>query len=204
MGVLMALSNIILDKRTTKRGADPDYSSVKKYCYFLDGETETLKNILILDVDVHQESKIMTSPTESGAILSDHRIFMPTEIIVKCTLPIENWKDVYDQLVSWYTQTETNFLTIVTKADSYTNMQLIALPHKETAESVSRLFFDLKFREVKIVEPEYVTMTVDVVEKKSDAAKVDAGQKRTKSLFIQIEEKKQDLARAMVNFFIGK
>ena len=176
----MGLTNLVLDKLTTKRGSDAPLTN-EKYCLFLDGEDEVMADIVIMELDVMESSKIMTSPTESGTIIADHRVFIPIEITARCTLPIEDWKKSYDALRAWFEQTEAKFLTLATKADNYENMQLIELPHKETSESIQRLFFDLKFREVKLVAFDYKAMPLEVVESAENATTVDAGTKQVES-----------------------
>lgn len=189
-----AIFNYILDKLTTVRGADnttqiiideTDASlSSGKYAYFVDQNSknwdEVLQDITIIDIDVNEDSKIMDSPVESGIIISDHRIRNPLEITVNCTLPRDSWENSYKELRYWYEQQTTKFLAIQTKADIYPNMQLIALPHKEASDTVTRLFFELKFREVKFVVPKYIRMPLAVVEKPQNAQNIDAGNKQSK------------------------
>ena len=173
----MALSNIILDRLTTRRGPAPDYSDQKKYCLFLSDDEEVLENITIIDIDVMEDSKIMDTPVESGIVISDHRVLNPKGITVNCTLPFENWKDSYDELIGWYQRNDGKFITIQTKADVYEDMQLIAIPHKEASDTVSRLFFELKFRSILFVKPEYIAMPLEVVENADNASTTDAGKK---------------------------
>ena len=174
----MAISNIILDKLTTRRGPAPDYSNQQKYCLFLSEDAEVLDQITIIDVDVFEDSEIMDTPVESGIVISDHRIKNPKQITVNCTLPFDNWKDTYDEMRGWYERNDTKFLTIQTKADVYEDMQLISIPHKETADSVSRLFFELTFRSILFVKPKYVAMPLGVVENAENASTVSAGPKQ--------------------------
>jgi len=174
----MALANIILDQFTTRRGPDQSFANQQKYCLFLSGADEVLTNVTIIDVDVMEDSKIMDSPVESGILISDHRILNPKEIVVNCTLPFEDWKESYDEMKGWYERNDTEFLTVQTKADVYEDMQLIAIPHKETSDTVSRLFFELRFRSILFVKPEYIAMPLDVVENPENASNIDAGKKQ--------------------------
>ena len=171
----MALANIILDKLTTKRGPEVDTVN-QKYCLFRYDDAEVLDLITIIDIDVMEDSKIMESPVESGIIVSDHRIKNPIEIVVNCALDPADWRTTYDELKGWYEQNTTDFLTIQTKADVYENMQLIAIPHKESSESISRLFFELRFRSILFVEPEYVKMKT--TPNPEDRSRIAAGKKQ--------------------------
>lgn len=191
MGVL----NILIDKFTTIKGdlavrrmadfeeniqGSDEILTSGKYAYFLFNDKEQMQDVTIIDVDVVEESKIMDSPVESGIVISDHRIKNPTEIIVNCTVPAKDWKASYDEIKSWFNMATSTFLTIVTKADVYSNMQLIAIPHKEAADTVTRLFFELKFRSILFVEPDYIAMPAAAVKNESDATTVDTGNKQTK------------------------
>lgn len=165
----------------TQQGSD-DILSTGKYAYFVNQTdfSEVLQDVTIIDIDVNEDSKIMDSPVESGITISDHRINNPTEITVNCTLPRNNWENAYKELRYWYEQKTTNFLSIQTKAKRHSNMQLIAIPHKEASDTVTRLFFELKFREVRFVVPQYIRMPLAVVEKPQNAQNIDAGNKQAK------------------------
>jgi len=151
----------------------------QKHAFFIFDNQEVLKGVSILSIDVLEDSKIMDNPVETGIVISDHRIRNPLEITVRCALSEDDWDSTYRELRRYYTQTGTDFLTIKAKADVYANMQLIALPHKETPDSVTRLFFDLRFRSILFVTPSYVDMPLKAVEKPADAKTVDAGQKES-------------------------
>jgi hypothetical protein len=193
----MGVINILIDKFTTVKGdlavrrmadfeeniqGSDEILSSSKYCYFLSNTNEVLQDVTIIDVDVLEESKIMDSPVESGIVISDHRIKNPTEITVNCTIPASEWQFAYAELQMWYTQKGKDFLTIVTKADVYPNMQLIALPHKEASDTVTRLFFELRFRSILFVVPEYIAMPLATVKNPADATTVDAGKKQPKQV----------------------
>lgn len=158
-------------------------------------DAEIFQSIIIIDADITEDSKIMDSPVESGIMISDHKINNPKEITLNCVLPIEKWEDAYKELYFWFLQSGKKFLMIQTKADVYPNMQLVALPHKETPETVSRLFFELRFREIKFVEPKYIAMPVEKVENPANAATVDAGKKQSASV---------KLGASVNKFFSGK
>lgn len=189
----MSIFNYLLDKFTTVRGQASteqiiiDYEdnslSSGKYSYFQDESvkdsvSEVMQNVTIIDVDVLEDSKIMDSPVESGILISDHRIFNPLEITVNCTLPASDWEDTYKEIRYWFERKDTGFLTIVTKAGVYRNMQLIGLPHKENSDTVSRLFFELHFRSVLFREFLYIKMPLAKVEKPQDSSTVDTGSKQ--------------------------
>lgn len=188
----MSIFNYLLDKFTTVRGQasteqiiideKDDSLTSGKYSYFLDENiveqtVEVLQNVTIIDVDVVEDSKIMDSPVESGILISDHRIFNPLEITVNCTLPATKWEDTYKEIRYWFERKDTAFLTVVAKSGTYPNMQLIGLPHKENSDTVSRLFFELRFRSVQFREEKYIAMPLAKVEYPDLSGFVDAGKK---------------------------
>jgi hypothetical protein len=188
MGVL----NILIDKFTTIKGdlavrrmaefeeniqGSDEILSSSKYAYFLNDTVEVMQDLTIIDIDVQEDSKIMDSPVESGIVISDHRIKNPIEIVVNCTVPKSKWEETYKEIKFWYDQSGKTFLTIRTKADAYPDMQMIAIPHKETPDTVSRLFFELRFRSILFAKFVYIRMPVEKVKIKADATTVDTGKK---------------------------
>jgi len=150
----------------------------QRKAYFIYDGDEILSGVSILSVDVIEDSRITDSPTESGVIISDHRIFNPLEITVKCALPESEWENAYNAIARIYVQNSSELMKIKSQAQVYSNLQLVGLPHKETAENVSRLVFDLKFRSILTVTPAYVDMPKEVVKTPASAATVDAGEKQ--------------------------
>lgn len=110
----------------------------------------------IMSCNVVDDSKMCEHPIESGAVITDHKIFTPTEIDIRLSLPNYIYQSVYHELEEIYESSPK--LRIKTKAGWYNNMVLQAMPHEEKPENFDRIVFDLHFKEVMEIEPKYIKL----------------------------------------------
>lgn len=115
----------------------------------------------IMSCSVTDDSQLMEHPLESGSTITDHKIFNPVEIDIQLSLPNYIYNDVYRELQRIYKTSPK--LRIKTKAQWYPNQVLQALPHEENPENFDRLVFNLHFKEVIEVEPQFIKMPVKKV-----------------------------------------
>lgn len=102
---------------------------------------------------VDQSGKLCDFPIESGAQISDHKIIMPRRINVELVMPGILAGRVIDQLNIYYKQSKKIVIQSVTGI--YRNLILESMPVALKPETVSRPVYDLKFREILLVEPDY-------------------------------------------------
>lgn len=137
----------------------------------------SFNKIAILDVEVQNPSKIMTTPVEDGRIVADSKIIMPKRAIVKIGLPSavgDDYLAVLSSVVSGvsdlvsgnmpsplYEKVMTGLkdayddtipFNIKTKTELLQNMILTGYPHKFTVDSLYRVILTLEFEEVIVVK----------------------------------------------------
>lgn len=137
----------------------------------------SFNKISILDVEVSNPSKIMTTPVEDGRLVADSKIVMPKRAIVKIGLPSavgDDYLSVLSSVVSGvsdivsgnmpsplyekvmngitYAYNKSIPFNIKTKTDLLQNMILTGYPHKFTVDTLYRVILTLEFEEVIIVK----------------------------------------------------
>lgn len=109
---------------------------------------EVFPNAKFLKVEVKPESRPMEHPVESGATITDHRILLPIEIELSTILSSGDYKDVYKQIVGFYTN--GTLLTVQCRAGTFTNQLIQAIPHTEDADQYDAIVLSLKLKQVLI------------------------------------------------------
>ena len=124
---------------------------------------------------VKPDSKFMDHPGESGITITDHRVFQPVEIELSLILKAATFRTTYQQVKTAYTALTP--LSVQTKADTYSNMYIAAMPHDEDPEIFDTISLALKLREVVIVTAQYQQLPASQVAKKSNSSTTKTGQK---------------------------
>lgn len=107
---------------------------------------------------VKQEAKPMEHPLETGAVVTDHRIVLPTEIELSMVLSSEDYRATFRQIQDLFGKGE--LLTVQTRADSYRNMTIVGMPHEETTDQFDALTVALTLKEVVYVEAQFSDLKV--------------------------------------------
>jgi hypothetical protein len=124
---------------------------------------------------VKPDSKFMDHPGESGITITDHRVFEPVEIELSMILKAATFRDTYQQVKTAYVGLTA--LSVQTKADTYANMYIIAMPHDEDPDLFDTISLALKLREVNFVVAQYAQLPASLVSNKSNSSTVKTGQK---------------------------
>ena len=134
----------------------------------------------IMSCTVTEDSELMEHPVESGFKVTDNKLFNPVEIDIRLSLPNYDFVQVLKELRQIYEQSTP--LRIKTKGKYYTNMVLQGIPHEEKPENFDRIFFDLHFKEVIVVEPKYIKLPVSKLKnpENSDTQKLGSNVTGTK------------------------
>ncbi len=132
-----------------------------------------------IKANVTPSSRIMDHPVETGTTISDHQIFLPTEMELSLICTTEEYKSVYQQIKSAYLVGST--LIVQTKADTYLNMLIQAIPHDETPELFDVIQVAVKLREGKFVDTQYQTIAAKDVKNPNDQSTVNTGETTPKS-----------------------
>lgn len=107
----------------------------------------------VMNASAEQTGKVCDFPIESGAVISDHKVREPRRITATLVMPGVLAGQVVDQINYYYHHSRK--IAIQMPTGIYTNMILEATPVNMNPEDVSRPKFELKFREVLIIEPNY-------------------------------------------------
>jgi hypothetical protein len=98
---------------------------------------------------VNPAAKLMEHPIETGAVISDHRIFLPIEIELNLVFTAATYTSDYQAVKAAFAANDT--LVVLTRTDSYPNMIMQAMPHEETAEQADTITMIMSLRQVVIV-----------------------------------------------------
>ena len=104
----------------------------------------------IMSADIVEQSKLTEHPLEDGKVVADNKVKMPTEITVRITLQSTDYKDKLDMLKKY--KDGTQMLYVETKFGGYMNMQIVSMPCNLNATNVSRLTFEVRLREVLVLQ----------------------------------------------------
>lgn len=141
----------------------------------------------IMRAGVNLDSEIFEHPLETGNKIADFKIDKPVVIQLALLIPTESYQNVYAQIRQ--AKTEGTELIIQTRADTYTNMIIQAMPHEESVEIGDCLSMSCTFREVQWYTANIETLPAKEVSvstksaaaggtAKPDADTVKQGQKR--------------------------
>jgi hypothetical protein len=106
-----------------------------------------------IKVVVKENSKLMEHPIETGAVVTDHRILLPTEIEMSLILASSDYADVYQQIKQYYLNATQ--LIVQTRAGIYQNQLIESLPHEEDPNMYNALTIALSMKEVLYVNSQY-------------------------------------------------
>jgi len=96
------------------------------------------------------KAKLMDHPLETGATITDHRVFDPTEIELSLIFTPATYLTDYQAVLSAYTGAA--LLTVQTRADTYLNMAIQAPPHEESPDQADTITMILSLRQVTFVQ----------------------------------------------------
>lgn len=124
---------------------------------------------------VRDKADFPKHPMESGATISDNRIFLPIGIELSMVLTPENYRDTYQQIMTAYRGTEA--LSVQTKAQTYENMFIEDPSHDETAEIFDTIAISLKLRQIQFVAAQYAALPPSRVRSPRNSSTSRTGQK---------------------------
>lgn len=125
---------------------------------------------------VNEDAKAMEHPMESGAVNTDHIVFLPTEIELSLILNSDDMPDVYQAIKAKWLAAET--VSVQTKTDTYTSMLIVKCPHDEETEMFDTVGLGIKLRQIIVVTAQYSKLPAKSTKKKSNASTTKTGQKQ--------------------------
>lgn len=122
----------------------------------------------IVNAVVKEDSLVMQHPLETGASIIDHKVTLPVEIELSLILkPLDfnpqisrngiqlnfaSYRDTYQAIRQLFLN--ATLLTVQTKASTYNNMLISAMPHEESTDVFNTITIALKLREALFVTPQ--------------------------------------------------
>lgn len=126
-----------------------------------------------MKLNVLPSSKLMDHPIENGATRSDFRVFNPTDLELSVVCTSDNYQAVYQQIKTAYLSGDVFFVT--SKADTYSNMMIQAIPHDEIPDMFDVITVAIKMREVILVQTQYQPLPAAQVRDVNDQSTVNTG-----------------------------
>lgn len=103
-------------------------------------------NPSVMTAEIREQSTLTEQPLEDGTVQADNKIKMPTEIDVKITLPSMAYKSYITKLKEY--KDDRQSIYIETKFANYRNMQIVGIPVTLNYETINRVTFVVRFKEV--------------------------------------------------------
>src|SRR5574337_297464 len=125
---------------------------------FTQSFTQVFRAARPIKVSILPQKKMMEQPLETGATTVDHVILQPIEAELSMIIPNGEYRNAMAEIKQLYE--ESILLIVQTKADTYSNMVISAMPHEESAEMMDAIALALKLREVQ-----FATTTTKIVPK---------------------------------------
>jgi len=100
---------------------------------------------------VKEESKLMEHPLENGAIVTDHRIILQTEIELPLILTSATYKATYTEIKQLFLS--GTVLVVQTNAGVYGNQVIQSMPHEEDPARFNTLSLNLHLKQIQVVSP---------------------------------------------------
>jgi|SRR6185437_2186601 len=139
-----------------------------------------------LKATIKQEAKVMEHPVETGAVITDHRIILPTEIELSMIVQARDYSDTYRNIKQYFLN--GTLLTVQTNADVYANQLIAGMPHEEDPDQHSTLTVALKLKQVQFAQAQYGILPKNP----SHSTKVDRGvlqpKERNQSVLADLED----------------
>lgn len=133
-----------------------------------------------INVKVIEDSRLMDHPVETGSTVVDHAVILPVEIEMSLLVVSANFRDTYQQIrQAW--QSKEKFI-VQTRTGNYADMVIMSIPHDETSDMFDAVAMAVKFKEIKIVSPEFESLPASSVKNKADSDTKRIGQKQGEPL----------------------
>jgi hypothetical protein len=128
-------------------------------------------------VTVRETSKLTSWPVEDGTQRTDHRVLDPVEIELPLLLATEDARNLFNQLRQAFVAGDE--LVIQTKVRSYESMMIVEMPHDQMPEQGDSIPVAVRFKEVRVIKPEFGTLPPQQVANPAQASTVQRGGQQT-------------------------
>lgn len=144
---------------------------------------KSLPGVHPIHVTLHHPTKVVRHPVETGQVIMDNKVIMPSEITVSCFIEVSHYPEVKDTLMDYLDDTTGERLCdIETKTDAYNNMLLYDIVEKQTKDKYDVVEIDLKFIQ-------RMDANISVLKKSSKNARNPQNKPKTDSGIVKTEKK---------------
>lgn len=126
-----------------------------------------------MKANISRVRKVMEHPIETGSIVQDFAITMPTEIELSMVLNSADYPAVYKTILDYFMS--GTYVSIQTKADTFYNMIIQAMPHEESADMFDAIPLAIKLKHVRQVLVQYQALAPAQVSQPQDQSTVNVG-----------------------------
>lgn len=133
----------------------------------------------LMKATVQREAKLMEHPIEDGSTVVDHKVILPVDIELVVFIPGISYKDTYEQIKQAFLSGD--LYTVQTRAATYLNMTIAAIPHEETTDQADIITMSLQLRETIIVETQYQALPPRKVADPRDTSTVERAEQAGES-----------------------
>lgn len=142
---------------------------------------EILTDVILQDAEAADDAQTMDHPLENGALVTDHIVFNPNKVTLRCWMP--NTPFLFDralrEIQNLYRQSRE--VTIKIRSDVFEPMIMIGKPVKVGADNLDHVVYELSFKQILKAVSQYVPMPAAQVKHKQDASTVSSGEKQPQS-----------------------
>jgi len=117
--------------------------------------TQVFRGARAIKAVVKESAKVMEHPVESGAVITDHRIVLPTEVQLSLILTPATYRETYDQISQFYQ--EGTLLVVQTRSGIYLDQLINSMPHEEDTNLFNTITLALSLKQVQFVTAQYTT-----------------------------------------------
>ncbi|XAO54182.1 tail fiber protein [Yersinia phage vB_YenM_P744] len=131
---------------------------------------------------VNPESELFEHPLETGNKIIDFKIDKPIVVQLGVLIPTESYESIYNEILQ--AKTLGTELVVQTRASTYSNLIIQAMPHEESPDYGDTLAMSITLREVQWFNPNPESLPAKQVSAnpktgaKSDADTLKQGQQR--------------------------
>lgn len=126
-----------------------------------------------IKAEIRETSRPMEHPVETGVIITDHRIILPTEIELSMILPAGDYRSVYQQIKQYFNSAQ--LLSVQTRTDTYANMFIVDIPHQEDAELFDTVSLAIRLKQVLIVTTQTQSLPAGAVKDATQQSTINNG-----------------------------
>lgn len=137
-------------------------------------QSQVFEDARPMKASVSYYSRQFEHPLEDSTVITDHRVIMPVEISLVMTIPFGEYKDAYLNITNAFLRGD--ILQVRTKARTYLNMVIQAMPHEENPEKFDAIDIVLELKETQFFTTTVTTLSVDNVEDATQSSSVQRGE----------------------------